>query len=70
MIDLFRTMRGELGDHKINGQNVKARLEVSPRKKLLAKAAALFFKGLKEMKGYESKVKTFLCQTSSILPCG
>ena len=42
-------------DCKINGQNVKARLEVSSQQKPLAKAAALFVKGFKEMKGDESK---------------
>ena len=39
--------------HKIQWQNVKARLEVSPQRKHLTKENALFFKGLTEMKGDE-----------------
>ena len=43
----------------INGQLVKARLEVSPHRRPLAKAHAMFFKGLKELGGDESKVIAF-----------
>ena len=62
MIDLLKGMKEELekAAYKIHGQNVKARPEVSPQRKPLAEAHALFFKGLKEMKGDESKVRTFM----------
>ena len=46
MIDLLN----EKAAFKIHGQNVKARLEVSPQRRPLTKAHALFFEGLKEMK--------------------
>ena len=36
-----------------------ARLEVSPQSRPFTKAAALFFKGLKEMGGDDSKVRAF-----------
>ena len=62
MIDLLKGMKEELekAAYKIHGQNVKARPEVSPQRKPLAEAHALFFKGLKEMKGDESKERTFM----------
>ena len=41
---------------KILDQEVKARLEVSPQKKPLAKAHALFYKGLKAVEGDESQI--------------
>ena len=44
----------------IAGQHVKARPEVSPQRTLLAKAQAMFYKGLKEMGGDESKVRAIL----------
>ena len=55
MIDLL-----DKAAYKINGQNVKARLEVSLQRRPLTKAAAFFFNGLKEMQDDKSKVKTFL----------
>ena len=60
MIDLLRTVgeEQEKNDCKIDGQNGKARLEVSPQKKILAKGHCTVFKGLKEMKGDESKVSS------------
>ena len=45
---------------EMNGQRVKARLEVSPQRRLLTEAqAAMFFKGLKEAGEDESKVRSF-----------
>ena len=62
MIDLLKIMKEELEKtaHKINGQNVKASLEVSPQRIPLTKADALFFEGLKEVGADESKVRAFL----------
>ena len=42
--------------YKLRGREVSSRLELSPKRKPLAKAHALFCKGLKEMKGDESKI--------------
>ena len=44
MIDLLKIMKEELDKAacKINGQNVKARLEVRPQRNPLTKAHALF----------------------------
>ena len=55
MIDLLEIMKNELekAAYKIHGQNEKARLEVSPQRRPLAKAQALFFKGLKVVGGDE-----------------
>ena len=39
----------------MRGREVSSRLEMSPKRKPLAKAHALFYKGLKEVKGDESK---------------
>ena len=41
--------------YRLRGQVVSSRLEKSPRRKPLAKAHALFYKGLKEVGGDESK---------------
>ena len=43
MIALLKMMKEELDKaaHKVNGQNVKARLKVSPQRRPLTKAAAL-----------------------------
>ena len=61
MIDLLNIMKEELDKaaYKIYGYNEKARLEVSLQRRPLAKAQALFFKGLKEVGGDESKVSAF-----------
>ena len=61
MIDLLEETKEELDKaaNKINGQIVKARLELSPQRRPLAKAQAMFFKGLKEVGGDESKVRAF-----------
>ena len=61
MIGLRRIMKEELDKaaYKIHGQNVMGRLEVSPQRRPLAKTQALFFKGLKEVGGGESKVRAF-----------
>ena len=57
MIELFKVVNEEFKKvaYKIHGLNVTARLEVSPQKKPLTKAHALFFKGLKDVKDDESK---------------
>ena len=44
------------GSHTQKGQVVSSRLESSPKRKPLAKAHALFYKGLEEMKGDKSKI--------------
>ena len=61
MTDLLKRMKEELDKAAcdINGQRVKARLEVSSHKRPLAQAQAMFFKGLKEVGGDESKVRGF-----------
>ena len=61
MIDLLKVTKEEFdkATYKFNGQNEKARLEVSPQRRRLTRAQALFFKGFEEMKGDESKVWTF-----------
>ena len=53
MIDLLKGMKEELGKaaYKIHRKNVEARQKVSSQRKPLAKAHALFFEGLKGMKG-------------------
>ena len=60
MIDFLKIMKEEQekAAYKING-HAKARLEVSPQRRPLTKGHALFFKGLKEMKGDESEARTF-----------
>ena len=47
-------------DFFINGQHVKARLEVRPPLRALAKAQAMFFRGFKEVGGTRPKVKPFM----------
>ena len=42
--------------YKLRGQEVSARLEMSPKRKSLAKAHALFDRGLKAVGGNESKM--------------
>ena len=42
----------------MHGQVVSARLEMSPKRKPLAKAHAMFLNGLKEVGGNESKVNS------------
>ena len=42
--------------YKLHGQEVSARLEMSPKRKPLAKAHALFYKGLKEVGRNGSKI--------------
>ena len=71
MVDLLKVMKEELGTaaYEINGQRVKARLEVSLQRRPLTKAQAMFFNGLKEMDGDESKVRTFLLETPDLFLC-
>ena len=42
--------------YKLHGQEVSARLEISPKRKPWAKAHALFYKGLEEAGGNEKNV--------------
>ena len=60
MIEMLKVVKEELEKANLQDswQGVKARLEVSSQRKPLTKAQALFFKGLKEMKGDESKVQS------------
>ena len=71
IIDLLKSMKEELEKAacKIRGQNVKAMLEVSLQRKPKTKEHVLFFKGLKEMKGDESKVRIYLWETPDIFLC-
>ena len=59
-IDVLKITKEELDTaaSNINGQNVKAGLEVSPQRRLLAKAQAIF-KDVKEVGGDESKERAF-----------
>ena len=61
MIDLLKVLKEELDKaaYEINGQRVKARLEVSLQRRPLTKAQAMFFNGLNEVDGDESKVRSF-----------
>ena len=61
MIDLPKTMNEELDQAacKITGQNVKARLEVSPQRSPSTKSAALHLQRLKKMKSDESQARIF-----------
>ena len=61
MMDLLKVMKEELDKaaYDMNGQRVKARLEVIPQRRALTKAQAMFFNGLKEVDGDESKVRSF-----------
>ena len=72
MIDSLEIMKEELDEaaYKINGQIVKAGLEVSPQTRPLTRAVALLVKGLDERGGDESTVRAFHKETSDILPCG
>ena len=58
MIGLLKFVTDELKKipYKLRDQVVSARLEMSPKKKPLAKGHALFYKGLKEVGGNESKI--------------
>ena len=57
-IGLLDVMREELkkGPCKQKGQEVSSRLELSPKRKPLSKAHALFYTGLKTVKGDESRI--------------
>ena len=58
MIELLMVVKDELKKkpYGLGGQAVTARLEMSPRMKPLAKAHALFYKGLKSVDGNDSKI--------------
>ena len=58
MIGLLKVVKADLKNvsYKIRDQEVTARLEVSPPKKPLAKAHALFYRGLKAVKGDLSQI--------------
>ena len=57
-IELLWVVKDELKKkpYEIKGQVVKARLEMSPRKKPLAKAHPLFYKGMSAARSDESKM--------------
>ena len=57
-IGLLDVIRSELkkGPYKQKGQVVSSRLELSPKRKPLAKAHALFHTGLEEVRGDTSKI--------------
>ena len=57
-IGLLDVMREELkkGPYKQKDHVVSSRLELSPERKPLAKAHALFYEGLEEVKGNKSKI--------------
>ena len=54
-------MREELNEanYCINEARVRTNLEISPQKKPLARARAMFFKGVKEARGDEAKIRAF-----------
>ena len=58
MSGLLKVVKDELKEvrYKIHDQEVSARLEMSPHKTPLAKAHALFYKGLKAVGGYRSMI--------------
>ena len=58
IVGLLNFIKTELKEepYKLRGREVSSRLEVSPKRKPLAKAHALFYKGLKEVTGDESKI--------------
>ena len=49
-IGLLETVKQEI-KRKLHGQEVSTRLEMSPKRKSVAKAHALFYNGLKEVGG-------------------
>ena len=53
LLDIIRTELKK-GPHELRGREVSSRLELSRKRKPLAKAHALFYKGLKEVKGDEA----------------
>ena len=58
MVGLLDIIKEELKKkpYRLRGQVISSRLEMSPKRKPLAKAYALFFQGLKVVKGDESKI--------------
>ena len=58
MIELLRVVRDQLKKkpYEIKGQVVKARLGMSPHEKLLAKAHALFHKGMSAARSDEAQI--------------
>ena len=63
LLDVMRELKK--GPYKQKGQVVSSRLELSPKRKPLAKAHALFYKGLEEMKGDKSKIHVVYGKTQS-----
>ena len=57
MVGMLDIIKKELKKepYKLHGQEISSRLEMSPNTKPLARAHALFYKGLKEVGGDESK---------------
>ena len=59
-----------LKNNTLHGQDISSRLETSLKRKPLARAHASFHKGLKEVRGDESKKSCGLWENSSKLLCG
>ena len=72
MIGLLEVVKDELKKepYKIHDQEVSAKLEMTPEKKPLAKAHALFYKGLKAVGGNESKINVVYVKFSNLFLCG
>ena len=45
-------------DYKVNGETVRTDLEVTPQKKPLSRAQALFYRAFRDAKGHKSKMET------------
>ena len=58
MVGMLDIIKNELkkDPYKLHGQEIFSRLEICPKRKCLAKAHALFYKGLKKVGGDESKI--------------
>ena len=55
LLDIIKTeLKKE--PYKLHGQEISSRLETSPKRKPLARAHGLFYKGLKKVGGDESQI--------------
>ena len=61
LLDILKTQLKK-EPYKLRGREVSAKLEMSPTRKPLAKAHALFYKGLKKVKGDESQIQVVYCK--------
>ena len=62
MIEILKIMREEMtkANYRVNGELVKTNLEISRQKLPLRRAQGIFFRAIKEARGYESMIG-FLC---------